>query len=125
MQRAEGRPESCLHRATTQGEQKIQATSTLIERENQGYTGFIQDFSRIPILSFVVLFLDTLISECGVFIGFGIPMRSVVAHRNVGYLYTRVCVIALKASVCVCVCVLLLEKVCVCVLNIVGKFLTL
>ena len=55
-------------------------------------------------------------------------MRSVVAHRNVGYLYTRVCVVALKASVCVCVCVLLLlllEKACVCVLNKVEKFLTL
>ena len=55
--------------------------------------------------------------------GFGIPVRSVVARRNVGYLYTRVCVVALKASVCVCV--LLLAKACVCVLNKVGKFLTL
>ena len=57
--------------------------------------------------------------------GFGIPVRSVVAYRNVGYLYTRVCVcvVALKASVCVCV--LLLAKACVCVLNKVGKFLTL
>ena len=81
LQRAEGRPESCLHRAATQGEQK-----------NQGYTGFIQDLSRIPILSFVVLFLDTLISECDVCIGFGIRVLSVVAYRNVGYSYTRVCV---------------------------------
>ena len=52
--------------------------------------------------------------------GFGILVRSVVARRNVGYLYTRVCVVSLKASVCVCV--LLLEKVCVCVLNKGGKF---
>ena len=102
MQRAEGRPESCLHRAATQGEQK-----------NQGYTGFIQDLSRILILSFVILFLDTLISECGVFIGFGIPVCSVVARCNVGYLYTRVCVVALKASVCVCCCCLK-KRVCVC-----------
>ena len=81
MHSAEGRLWSCLHRAAIKG-----------ERENQGYTGFIQDLSRILILSFVVLFLDTLISECGVFIGFGIPVRSVVTRRNVGYLYTRVCV---------------------------------
>ena len=47
-------------------------------------------------------------------------MRSVVARRNIGYLYTRVCVVALKASVCVCV--LLLEKVCVCV-EYIGKIL--
>ena len=123
MQRVEGRPESCLHRAATQGEQKIQATSTLIERENQGYTGSIQDLSRILILSFVILFLDTLISECGVCIGFGIRVLSVVACCNVGYLHTRVCVIALKVSVYVCVCCNL--KKCVCVLNIVEKFFTL
>ena len=96
---------------------------TLIERENQGYTGFIQDLSRIPLLSFVALFLDTVITECGVFIGCGIRVLSVVACRNVGYLHTRVCVIALKVSVYVCVCCNL--KKCVCVLNIVGKFLTL
>ena len=36
-----------------------------------------------------------------------------VALCNVGYLSTRVCVIALKTSVCVCV--LLLDKECVCV----------
>ena len=125
MQHAEGRPKSCLHRAATQGEQKIQATSTLIERENQGYTGFIQDLSRIPIPSLVDLFFDTLISESGVFIGFGIPVSSVVTRRNIGYLYTHVCVIVLKASVCVCVCVLLLAKACVCVLNKMRKFLTL
>ena len=110
MHSAEGRPGSWVHRAAIKGEQK-----------NQGYTNFIQDLSRILILSFVVLFLDTLISECGVFIGFGIRVCSVVARRNVGYLYTRVCVVALKASVCV----LLLEKACVCVLNEVKKFLTL
>ena len=124
MQRAEGRPESCLHRATTQGEQKIQATSTLIERENQGYTDFIQDLSRIPIPAFVVLFLDTLISECGVFIGFGIRVLSVVACRNVRYLYTRVCVCDCFESKCVCVCVCCCLKKHVCVLNIVRKFLT-
>ena len=94
MQRAEGSSESCLHRAAIKGEQK-----------NQGYTGFIQDLSMIPILSFVVLFLDTLISECGVFIEFGIPVRSVVACRNVGYLYTRVCACGFFESKCVCVCV--------------------
>ena len=33
--------------------------------------------------------------------GFKIPVRSVVARRNVGYLYTHVCVVALIASVCV------------------------
>ena len=106
MHSAEGRPGSCLHRAAIKGEQK-----------NQGYTDFIQDLSRILILSFVVLFLDTLINECGVFIGFGIRVLSVVARRNVGYLYTSVCVIALKASVCVCVCVCVVacKSVCVCV----------
>ena len=83
------------------------------ERENQGYISIHQDLSRILILSFVVSFLDTLISESGVFIGFRILVCSVVAHCNVGYLYTRVCVVALKASVCVCV--LLLAKACVCV----------
>ena len=48
--------------------------------------------------------------------GFRIPVRSVVAHHNVGYLYTRVCVVALKASVCVCVCVVVVacKSVCVC-----------
>ena len=40
-------------------------------------------------------------------------MRSVVARHNVGYLYTRVCVVALKASVCVCV--VACKSVCVCV----------
>ena len=112
MQRAEGRPESCLHRAATQGEQ-----------ENQGYTSFIQDLSRIPILLFVILFLDTLISECGVCIGFGIRVLSLVACRNVGYLYTRVCVCGCFESKCVCVCCCLKKHVCV--LNKVGKFLTL
>ena len=84
MQRAEGRPESCLHRAATQG-----------ERENQGYISVHQDLSRIlklSILSVVVSFLDTLIRKCVVFIGFGILVCSVVARCNVGYLYTRVCV---------------------------------
>ena len=102
MQRAEGRPESCLHRAAIKGEQK-----------NQGYTGFIQDLSRIPIPSFVDLFLDTLINESGVFIGCGIPVRSVVACRNVGYLYTRVCLCGCFESKCVCVCVVACKSVCV------------
>ena len=42
--------------------------------------------------SLIVLFRDTLIIECGVCIGFGIRVLSVVACCNVGYLYTRVCV---------------------------------
>ena len=114
LHRAEGSSGSYLHRAATKG-----------ERENQGYIGVHQDLSRILILSFVVSFLDTLIRKCGVSFGFEIPVRSVVACRNVGYLYTRVCVWLLWKQVCVCVYVLLLEKACVCVLNKVGKFLTL
>ena len=115
MQRADGSPRSCLHQAAIKG-----------ERENQGFISVHQDLSRISILSIlsvVVLFLDTLISECGVFIGFGIPVRSVVARHNVGYLYTRVCVWLLGKQVWVCVCCYLKKRVCV--LNIVGKFLTL
>ena len=48
-----------------------------------------------------------------------------VAFYNVGYLSTRVCVVASKASVCVCVCVCCCLKKRVCVLNIVENFLTL
>ena len=47
------------------------------------------------------------------FFEFGILVCSVVARCNVGYLYTRVCVVTLKASVCVCV--VACKSVCVCV----------
>ena len=108
------------------GSKRIKATSILIEWENQGYTGSIQDLSKISILSIllvVVSFLDTLIRKYGMSFGFGIPVRNVVTCHNVGYLYTRVCVWLLWKQVCVCVCCCLKKRVCV--LNIVGKFLTL
>ena len=53
--------------------------------------------------------------------GFGKSVRSVVVRCNIGYLFTRVCVVALKASVCVCV--VACKSVCVCVLNSSGKIL--
>ena len=60
---------------------------------------------------------------CGVVLGLGTCVLC-VALCNVGYLSTRVCVVASKVCVCVCVCVLLLVKACVCVLNKAKKFLT-
>ena len=121
---AEGRPQSYLHWATTQGEQKKSKLQRLwSSKENQAYTGSIQDLSRILIPSLIVLFLNTLIIECGVCSGCGIRVLIVVACCNVGYLYTRVCVCDCFDSKCVCVCCCLQKRVCV--LNIVRKFLTL
>ena len=108
---AEGSPGCCLHRAGTQG-----------ERENQGYIGVHQDLSKISILSFVVSFLDTLIRECGVFLGLGYLCVVLLLVATLG-ICIPMCVWLLWKQVCVCV--LLLAKACVCVLNKVEKFLTL